>query len=272
MGNTTLPNPKTADPATAIPMAIGIPAEKTPTAPNLQQQKLASTATDVPSIPTSAETGSLQWRRYDLKVKVSPNANFADKELMAKYSEWFAELQEADPKAMLRPWYRSDSSLPYITQATSFPASFAPFKKYFNRAQPLSKGGYSYCTIFAGTSLTFEEIGDEMNWWLRQESHGWWERPVQAEKVATIGWLLYSTISMNTASLTPIIQDEIPFEIGLRYRSISGTKIGAIHVEVEKNSNTMPRTSSLTCTAPNRPILSTQEAFVCVLSQICLIS
>ena len=40
---------------------------------------------------------------------------------------------------------------------------------------------------------------------------------MQAEKVSTIGWLLYSTRSMDTTTLTLLIQDEIEFEIGLGY-------------------------------------------------------
>ena len=93
MDNKSPPTTSTIGPTPVIPTAIQIPASRpTKIASNLLQQTLDGAAPNANPSPNPAlASGSLHWRRYDLKVKVGPNTKTADKERMTKYTIWFTK-------------------------------------------------------------------------------------------------------------------------------------------------------------------------------------
>jgi len=106
-------------------------------------------------------------------------------------------------------------------------------------------GGPLYVQVRLGHTRPISELLDNLGWWLRSEGHGLYERTIQAENSVTLGWLLYSTRSIDLPSLKEAIEASDPeLEVGLRWRLISlGTtgaipveqQVRAIHIEVDKS-------------------------------------
>jgi hypothetical protein len=71
---------------------------------------------------------------------------------------------------------------------------------------------------------------EDFNWWMRQHNFGLYPRSVQAENIAVVGWLLYSTRDINRASLQRALEARFKnkFEVGCCYRMISLGKRGAV--------------------------------------------
>jgi hypothetical protein len=64
---------------------------------------------------------------------------------------------------------------------------------------------------------------EDFNWWIKQQNFDLYPRSVQAENIAVMGWLLYSTRYINCASLQRALEAcfKNKFEVGCRYRIVS---------------------------------------------------
>ena len=189
----------------------------------------------IPEPPTEDLDHSADLR-YDIRLRVNASTT-PDTALKEVCKEWMTKMFEADPTFRILPWYENDEgSLPDLAGNQDLPQSLGEVKKYFNRARPVEAGGNLYMSVFIRHSMPVAEINSNIDWWLKQHKHGWWLRSIQAEQVATIGWLLYSTRQMDTDILKALLEERMPFSVGLRWRSISKTKIPAIHIEVAKHN------------------------------------
>jgi hypothetical protein len=90
----------------------------------------------------------------------------------------------------------------------------------------------------------FAELHEDINWWLKANRFKWLKNELQVENTKLLGWLLYSTRTMDVETLTTAIWDAIHVDVGLRWRIIStGGKyvpdkdpkllIRALHIEVD---------------------------------------
>ena len=82
-------------------------------------------------------------------------------------------------------------------------------------------------------------------------NHGFYHNMLQAEATETIGWLLYSTKSIDAGALAEDLYDKFEVQVGLRWMTIdTGTKgkipfekkVFALHVEaIKKEKNTVKK-------------------------------
>jgi hypothetical protein len=154
------------------------------------------------------------------------------------------KLKEADSSLYIAPWRLGEKDAPApIMQSADIPSKMGALKKFFPRANPIRAGGHVYTTALIGHTTPLLDIKEEIEWWWKEWTHGMWLRPLQCEDTTVLGWLLYSLLSMDLASLTETLSEILGTPVGLRFRMISlGTAgkvpedniVKAIHVEVNR--------------------------------------
>jgi len=185
-------------------------------------------------------------RRYDLRVNVPPSESTAALEVLVSALDAVRhQLLSEDASLVVYPWADSDAaSHPALIGSVAFPTAVGTLRRYFSRINPRPMGGQIYVQVRLGHTRPTSELLENLGWWFKSEGHGLYERALQAENTVTVGWLLYSTRSMDLPSLTEAIAASDPaLEVGLRWRLISLGRQGAIpvehqvraiHVEVDK--------------------------------------
>jgi hypothetical protein len=131
--------------------------------------------------------------RYDLKIQV-PASDDPVSALIQTAKAFWALMMDTDNTAALAPWaeeHQQDN--PLLLGLNRFPMTLSVLKKYFARAQPNTKGQTLYVSILMAHNQPFEEIMENIRWWLSERKAGLWKRQVQAETVKSVGYLLYST-------------------------------------------------------------------------------
>jgi hypothetical protein len=184
--------------------------------------------------------------RYDFKICVPETGpgERSDKILHEALSSFIEKLLEEDSTAYVGPWRANEKDAPPpIFRAADIPSKMGALKKYFPRANPIRNGGHVYVPVLIGHTVPLPEIKENIEWWLKEWTHGMWLRPLQCEDTTVLGWLLYSLLSMDLVSLAEVISSWLGVPVGLRFRMISlGTAgkvpenniVKAIHVEVDK--------------------------------------
>ena len=153
------------------------------------------------------------------------------------------KLQEAEKDIVVLPYAAENSNLkPLKTFPGDIPSGISTLKKYFQNATPRMNGGSYYIRALLFYNKPFEEITEDIKWWLGEQKAGIWLRKVQEEKVANLGYLLYSLRTMDAERLTRTFSYRYGTKVGIRYRVISTGRRGkydpnvelprAIHLEV----------------------------------------
>jgi hypothetical protein len=89
---------------------------------------------------------------------------------------------------------------------------------------------------------SFEEIMENIWWWLGEHKFGLWKRQVQSENVKSIGYLLYSTRALEPEYMKQVVEEAANahekarklrqrIELGFRWRVIPMGKQGQIKAE-----------------------------------------
>jgi hypothetical protein len=185
--------------------------------------------------------------RYDFRINLPPSeSGIAAQVLGDTLRDIFSQLWNEDSHMVIYPW--SDTNLrthPALVGVNELPASIGTLRRYFSRINPRPAGGQIYVLVRLGLNVPMSDIMESAGWWLKDRQHGFWPRAIQAEETVTIGWLLYSTRSMDLNVLQDkLLTDDPRLEVGLRWRLISLGQTGpipkeqqvrAIHVEADKN-------------------------------------
>jgi hypothetical protein len=137
--------------------------------------------------------------RYDIKFRVAPSKE-ADKTMIVAAKKFFAKAKKMDESIVIYPWFKSSKSSK-IQETRLIPETMGAFKTYFHQAQPRVAGGFIYMRVWLGHTKDTETLKDDLQWWMNNQQFGLYPRPVQAENISVIGWLLYSTRDVNCASL-----------------------------------------------------------------------
>jgi hypothetical protein len=169
--------------------------------------------------------------RYDLRFHVQPSKE-ADKTMIAAAKKFFSKVKEMDDTIVIYPWFKSSKNSK-IQETRLIPEKMGAFKAYFHQANPRVDGGFVYMRVWLGHDKEPDMLKDDLNWWMRQQQFGMYPRSVQAENIAVIGWLLYSTRAINCSSLQTALEKRFhgKFEVGCRYRMISLGRRGSIPKE-----------------------------------------
>ena len=99
-------------------------------------------------------------------------------------------------------------------------------KKYFQNANPRKNGGSYYLRVLIAFNKPFEEITEDIKWWLGENKSGMWVRKVQTERVTRLGYLLYSLRSMDEERMMREFSFRCHTKIGLRYMVINTGRRG----------------------------------------------
>ena len=147
--------------------------------------------------------------RYDLKLQVLASEDVVATLLQVTKTFW-AQILSTDNKAVLVPWMEEHQhELPLLTSLEKFPSMLSNLRKYFSRAQPNIRGQTLYMSILLGHNMLFLDIMENVWWWLSEKKFGLWKRQVQSETVKTIGYLLYSTRSLEPEYMKQIVEKAV---------------------------------------------------------------
>ena len=176
----------------------------------------------------------LYVKRYDLRLKVNPSTN-PTAEIHTSLKMVLGELWKQDLSLMLIPYKEEDhqDDRAYIWSTNSKKldgvTTLQGLQKYLHGIRPRTKGGDLYCQIALASNKSMVKIMEESGYWFQETGHGLWIRQVQAERVVTLGWLLYSHRKIDLTALQEILEQRTRAKLGLRFRAIqTGEPYGTI--------------------------------------------
>jgi len=119
--------------------------------------------------------------------------------------------------------YKSETNLPAtITDLDSLPEEVDEWLQYFPGAKPRVKGGNVYMALLLGLSMPFVTFIKKLSPWCKEKKYGLWESSLQSEKPTSIGWLLFSTNTMDILPLKEQISESIQdIPVGLWWKMIN---------------------------------------------------
>lgn len=155
------------------------------------------------------------------------------------------ELHQADVGTEILPYTAYNALEKNLKVDKSIPKNIDALKTWFDGIyirKGAEKGTTVYARILVGHDQEASTILDCMDAWLRKYKHGLYRCMVQKEQVTEIGWLLFSTRSMDAGALADEMQEVFKEEIGLKWKTIAtgkgilteSQKVQALVVEVEK--------------------------------------
>jgi len=151
--------------------------------------------------------------------------------------EFVTTLAEEDPCFVVFPHnvseYESVDDLPTpIESPEDLPGDIDEWLTYFPQAKPRVSGGDTYTTLLIGMSVPLPKIVKNLSAWMRNKRYGLWKAYLQSEQPCSLGWLLFSTQSMDVELLKDAISNLIEnVPVGLRWKMISHGSQGAIPKE-----------------------------------------
>lgn len=173
--------------------------------------------------------------RISVKVNVPPS-DTPETALMHRIKEFIRELKEADESIVIFPWKAKDYGKCAIDKADDVPSDLRKFKIFTKKiwaAKP-DVAATTYFQLWVGHDFDIKDIRFNMQDWLRQGQHGVYVDMLQADDSVDVGWLLYSTQTMDAGALADEIMEVIkPDKIGLRWKKIetgSNKKVSASKV------------------------------------------
>jgi hypothetical protein len=181
--------------------------------------------------------------KYDWKTTVMPvEKSSAVAALRDAMVAMFEQIKAIDKSVVIYPWSKANENLPSINTSSEIPEHLSDIKNYFSRVFAKTEGGVCYTSVYIGHNKKFKVIIDDIAHWLKENRFGWFPRELQAENTLKLGWLLFSTRTMDAALLKDAIYKKNGVHVGLRWRMISTGKSGklpldqqirALHLEVD---------------------------------------
>ena len=145
--------------------------------------------------------------RYNLKLQVPASEDPVAALIQAAKAFW-AQMVETDKTAALVPWAEEhQQENPLLLSLTRFPTTLGALKKYFSWAQPNTKGQMLYVSILMVHNIPYDEIMENIRWWLSERKFGLWKWQVQLETVKPIGYLLYSTRMLEPEYMKQVVEE-----------------------------------------------------------------
>jgi len=129
--------------------------------------------------------------------------------------------------------YKSLEDLPEpLEDPDHIPGEVDEWLAYFPGARPCVSGGYTYTSALLGFREPFPTVIKATASWLHKSKFGLWKSSLQSKKPVSLGWLLFSTSTMDI----DILRGKISLRIGLipvrlRWKMISMWTQGSIPKE-----------------------------------------
>jgi len=148
--------------------------------------------------------------------------------------DFVMHLSDKDPNFVVFPHnlseYESVEELPPpIKSPEDLPGGNDEWLMYFPQAKPRISSGDTYTTLLIGMSIPLPKVVKNLSTWMRNKQFGLWKAYLQSEQPTSLGWLLFSTQSMDVELLKDAISNLIKnILVRLRWKMISHGSQGAI--------------------------------------------
>lgn len=185
--------------------------------------------------------------RYTLKIHTEDSTDSMGT-LLTAVGSIIEKFREHDSKLVFIPVRKIDQ-LP-VTNRIISKAQLVPnltqIQKFFPTLSPRRYKRNQYIDVLMGHSIPFEELINNVDWWLRENTHGLWKKKIQHEAVRYVGWLLFSHSNLNPGNLSDAVEESLGFEVEMRWKMITvpgkyaseltpEQRISAIHVEIPQD-------------------------------------
>jgi len=121
----------------------------------------------------------------------------------------------------------------------------------FLKAKPHILGGDTYTLLLIGLNIPFPKLVKSLSTWMQNKCFGLWKAYLQPEQLTSLGWLLFSTSSMDADLLKEAISDRIEkIPIGLCWCTINigsqgpiplDQQVKALHIYIDELNMNMAR-------------------------------
>ena len=172
-----------------------------------------------------------------------PAAKEPDK-LLANYLQiWFKKMKEMDNNFRVISWKTEDGPKQPIKESKHIPNVISKLRVYFARIQARTSGGKIFTDVFVQHTIPVDDLRGDTEWFLKENQMAMYKKQLQVESTAQMGWLLYSTQTLDNEALKVAIEAEIGVQVALRWKYVNSSKYiendverkkwMAIHIEVD---------------------------------------
>ena len=160
------------------------------------------------------------YSRIKVKVTVPPSSK-PHESICKTMREFFKKMFQADSNLTINLWKRLSISN-VLDEKSELPKSITGLSKYCCKMYALKEGipATLYPQIFIRHDKEFEDIQETLQPYLQSKLFGIYYQMLKAEDAKDVGWLLYSTLKMDTGVLANEIIDMIGIDIGLRWNNV----------------------------------------------------
>jgi hypothetical protein len=215
----------------------------------IKEKEKEKVGNDGDSVATT-KADNINRTRMGLMITLPPSKEL-DKRLTLELQKWFNKMKEVDKKFTVISWKKEDGPMQPIREAKHIPNVISKLRVYFSRIQARSSGGKIFTDVFVQHTIPINDLRGDTEWFLKENHMAMFEKQLQVESTTQIGWLLYSTPSLDNESLVVAIETEIGVQVALRWKYINSSKYiedemerkkwMAIHLEVDSKKEKKAR-------------------------------
>lgn len=191
-------------------------------------------------------THRVYMNRFDIRLMVGKgisNKNAKDT-ILKQFILLFKKIFEEERSIVLYPYSSSSNAVP-ITEKSLLPNTYGELMRYVPSLKvPKQTVEYAYGNMRIGTNTVFADWKANVVAWTKENGMGIFEKNIQAEYIATVGYLHYSHKKTNEAWMAAALTELCGVPVSARYRKISKSTDDdsrAVHVECERKHGEMVR-------------------------------
>ena len=214
---------------------------KTDTAELNKEKKDRSVRSDEYSEATT-KVDNIKKTRMGLMLTI-PASKEPDKLLANYLQKWFNKMKEMDNNFRVISWKTEDGPKYPIKESKNIPNVISKLRVYFARIQARPSGGKVFTDVFVQHTIPVDDLRGDTEWFLKENQMAMFKKQLQVESTAQMGWLLYSTQTLDNEALKVAIEAEIGVQVALRWKYVNSSKYiendverkkwMAIHIEVD---------------------------------------
>ena len=206
-----------------------------------------------PTINEELEKNKLSWpthrvhmNQFDTRLMVGKGTRDknAKDTILKQFILLFKKIIEEERSLVLYAYSSSSTAIP-ITEDRQLPNTYGELMRYVPSLKvPKRTVEYAYGNIRIGTDTAFADWKSSVVAWTKDNGMGIFEKNIQAEYIATVGYLHYSHKKTNEAWMAAALTELCGVTISARYRKISKSTDDdsrAVHVECERKHGEMVR-------------------------------
>ena len=184
--------------------------------------------------------------RFDIRLRIGKGTSdkLAKDIIIKQFLILFKKIFEEERTLVLYP-YSSTSNASPITERKHLPATYADLMRYVPSLKvPRQTIEHAYGSMLIGTNSGFDDWKTNVVAWTKSNGMGLFKKAIQAEHIATVGYLHYSHKRTNESWMASTLTELCGVAISARYRKISKSSDDdskAIHLECERKHGELVR-------------------------------